>query len=183
MPYKGADMLLEAAADLLRSGQLELDIIGDGPMMADLKKTAQRLGIDQSVNFHGNLPHTEVQSIAANTNLLTFPSIREFGGGVVLEAMALGVVPAVVDYAGPGELVTDEIGYKIPIGTRAEIITRLNSQLTAIVGNPSELPAKGRAAQSHALKHFTWRAKAEQIAKVYDWVLNAGERPEIIPKN
>src|SRR5262245_6920331 len=37
VPYKGADMLLEAAADFLTRGQLELHIIGDGPQRCFLE--------------------------------------------------------------------------------------------------------------------------------------------------
>ena len=44
VPYKGPDMLLEAAAPLLRDGRLMLDMIGDGPMRGALERQAAQLG-------------------------------------------------------------------------------------------------------------------------------------------
>lgn len=180
VPYKGPDMLLEAATSLLRDGRLTLDIIGDGPMMEALRDQVTREGITDAVTFHGNLPHERVQDVAAQANLLTFPSIREFGGGVVLEAMALGVVPVIVDYAGPGELVTEDTGHKVPIGRRDEIVAGFRDRLGAIAADPSDLPAMGTAARARALSLFTWEAKAGQVRQVYDWVLAGGERPDLI---
>jgi len=176
VPYKGPDMLLEAAADLLGTGRLVLDIIGDGPMRNNLQALAARLGVEEHVTFHGNLPHAQVQDVLAQANLLTFPSIREFGGGVVLEAMSLGVVPVVVDYAGPGELVTPETGYRVPVGSRAAVIAGFSKALAEIAADPADLPALGQAARDRVLALFTWEAKAAQVARVYDWVL-AGEGP------
>ena len=150
---------------------MRLDMIGDGPMRAALEAQAARLGIAGAVRFHGNLAHTEVQGVAAACNLLTFPSIREFGGGVVLEAMALGVVPVVVDYAGPGELVSERTGYKLPVGSRAEIVAGLRDCLGRIAADPSPLPELGRAARAHVQAHFTWAAKARQVRRVYDAIL------------
>jgi glycosyltransferase involved in cell wall biosynthesis len=180
VPYKGPDMLIEAAAPMLAAGQLVLDVIGDGPMLPDLQALVEGLGVAQAVTFHGNLPHAEVQHVAVRANLLTFPSIREFGGGVVLEAMALGVVPVIVDYAGPGELVTGTTGYKIPLGPRAAIIAGLRDKLAEIIADPSPLPGLARAARNRALGDFTWDAKARQVAEVYDWVLGQREKPRLL---
>lgn len=177
VPYKGPDMAIEAAAPLLRAGQLVLDVIGDGPMRADLEALVRQEGLDGAVTFHGNLPHEEVQRTAVGANLLVFPSIREFGGGVVLEAMALGVVPVVVDYGGPGELVTDETGIRIPIGRRAEIVATLRARLEGIVQDPAGLPAMAAAARRRVETRFTWARKAEQVRAVYDWVLSGRAGP------
>lgn len=181
VPYKGPDMLLDAVAPFVREGKLLLDMVGDGPMLVDLKATAAREGIEAGVNFHGWLEHIKVQQVAARANLLTFPSVREFGGGVVLEAMALGVVPVICDYAGPGELVSDETGYKIAIGSRAEIVDGLRQRLGSILADPGALPAKAKAARERALTHFTWTAKAEQVSRVYDWVLGRrADKPVLV---
>lgn len=182
VPYKGPDMLLEAVAPHARAGRLVLDVIGDGPMMTGLQAQARDLGIDNAVTFHGNLPHQAVQDVAVHANLLTFPSIREFGGGVVLEAMALGVVPMVVDYAGPGELVTENTGFKIPIGPRDRIIAGLQASLEGLLADPSPLPRIAQAARARIMDDFTWPAKARQIAQVYDWILDGkpGNAPTLL---
>lgn len=178
VPYKGPDILLEAAAPLLAKGQLTLDMVGSGPMLADLEAQAHALGVpSEAITFHGQVPHETVQNIAVRANLLTFPSVREFGGGVVLEAMALGVVPLVVDYAGPGELVTEATGIKIPIGSRARIVAELGAALERVAANPSGLPAMAERARARVRDHFTWPAKARQLAQIYRWVL--GQAPEI----
>src|SRR5262249_10326555 len=87
VPYKGADMLLEAAADFLRNGELELHIIGDGPQRPLLEAMVERLGIRGKVRFHGWITHVEVQSRLSTCDFMALPSIREFGGGVVVESM------------------------------------------------------------------------------------------------
>lgn len=183
VPYKGPDMVLDAIAPLAQAGRLVLDVIGDGPMRAGLQDQARQLGIADAVTFHGNLPHQAVQDVAARANLLTFPSIREFGGGVVLEAMALGVVPMVVDYAGPGELVTEATGFKIPIGPRDGIVAGLRAALEGVLADPSVLPGLAQAARNRALRDFTWDSKARQIARVYAWILagKPGAAPVPVP--
>ena len=179
VPYKGPEILLEAASGLLQSGHLTLDIIGDGPMMPALRHRVTELGVENAVTFHGWQEHKQVQSIAVQSNLLTFPSIREFGGGVVLEAMALGVVPVIVDYAGPGELVDADVGYKVPIGTRDQIIADYRTCLEDIVANPDVLPTRAQNGRDRVNRYFTWDAKAEQVLRVYKWLQDPSQdKPE-----
>lgn len=173
VPYKGADMLIEAAQPLLTDGRMTLDVIGDGPMMTDLQAQAVALGVAPAVRFHGWIAHEAVPDIAARCAMLALPSIREFGGGVVLEAMALGLAPLVVDYAGPGELVTPDTGYKVPIGPRAAIIAALRRELDRAAADPSGVAAAGLRAQARVSALFTWPRKAAQVAEVYAWLLGA----------
>ncbi len=176
VPYKGPDMLLEAIAPQLRNGDLLVDIIGDGPLAPDLRAFVQRHNLDSSVTFHGWVTHDKLQSIMTKSQILLFPSIREFGGGVVLESMALGIVPVVVDYAGPAELVTETAGYKIPLGTRGQIVDRLRSVVRSICNEPRQLRAKSISARERVQKLFTWDVKARQIIEVYAWA--RGTRPD-----
>ena len=181
VPYKGADMLIAAAADLLRSGRMTLDIIGDGPILGQLMEQAASLECQTGLTFHKWIPHAEVQSILSQSHILSFPSIREFGGGVVLEAMALGVVPVIVDYAGPGELVTSETGFKVPCGNRDAIIAAFRETLTRLSDNPRSLAPLARNAKARVDDYFLWSRKAEQMREVYDWTLDMkrSEKPDI----
>lgn len=181
VPYKGPDMAIEAAAPLMREGRLTLEIIGDGPLMEPLRAQAAALGIAPA--FHGWLPQERAARVAARADLLLFPSVREFGGGAVLEAMALGLCPLVVDYAGPAELVAPGTGIRVPLGDRAALVAALRAHLTRLAGAPEEARRLGSAARARALALFTWEAKAQQIAQIYDWTLAGapGAPPQPIP--
>lgn len=175
VPYKGADMLLEAAQPLLAQGAVHIDIIGDGPQRAELEAQARDTS---AVTFHGWQPHENVQDLLCQAHLLGFPSIREFGGGVVLEAMALGVPPLIVDYAGPGELVTEATGLKVPLGDRAAIVAGFRAHLEALTKDPSQLAPLATAAQARVHAAFTWQRKAQQMAEIYEWIRSGGPRPK-----
>jgi glycosyltransferase involved in cell wall biosynthesis len=170
VPYKGADMLLAAAAELVRRGQVVVEIIGEGVELPKLKALAEREGLGDGVHFPGWVKHAELKHRLVRCDVFGFPSIREFGGAVVLEAMALGLVPIVVDYGGPGEHVSPATGFAVPIGRRDEIVARLRDVLERLARDPSVLHAMGRAARERVRRHFTWQAKAEQVHEVYRWV-------------
>lgn len=176
---KGIDLLLEAAAPLLLAGKIRLDLIGDGPETPRLRAMAAAQGLLDSAAFPGWVPHAELQARLVQSDLLGFPSLREFGGGVVLEAMSLGLVPVVLDYGGPAELVSPATGFAVPMGRREEIVARLKSILERITDDPKGIRPMGRRARRRALGLFAWEAKARQILEVYCWATGATrQRPD-----
>lgn len=178
VPYKGADMLVNAAAGALRERRMHLEIVGDGPQRAELVSQVRSLGIEQSVTFHGWLAQERVADLLAKADLFAFPSIREFGGGAILEAMACGVPALVVDYGGPGEIVTEATGYTVPLGSRADVVDRMRQALGGILVSPEQRMSKGRAARERVERLFTWSKKAEQMRAVYAWVLGIADKPD-----
>lgn len=177
VPYKGADMLLRGAAPLVRAEDVRIDIIGDGPERPLLERIIQEEGLGEGVRLVGWVDHKDLSAKLAESDLFTFPSIREFGGAVVLEAMSVGVAPVVVDYGGPGELVTDLTGRLLPICSREHIERSLRSTLEELASDPGVVDEMGRRALIRARSLFTWEAKARQTAEVYRWV--RGERADI----
>jgi glycosyltransferase involved in cell wall biosynthesis len=171
VPYKGADMLVEAAAPLLAAGRMTLDIIGFGPEREPVEALVASLGLTGRVRFPGKISHHDVAGFFAEADILTFPSVHEFGGAVVLEAMAMGTVPVVVNYGGPSELVSPGSGFLIPMGTREEIIARLRGVLEDIVARPERLAPMSAQATRRARTLFAWPAKARQTFEVYRWAL------------
>ena len=173
---KGIDMLLEAAAPLVRAGTIRLDILGRGPETPRLRAMVQAEGLGSGVELPGWIDHDQLQDRLIQSDVFAFPSVRDFGGAVVVEAMALGLVPIVLDYGGPGELVSPSTGFALPMGSRPEVVERLRSALSRLVDEPSIVRPMGDRARRRALGLFTWEAKAAQVLAVYRWVL--GEAPE-----
>lgn len=93
---KGVDVLVRAIADVEHA---TLDIVGDGPEEAALKKQVHRLGMDHRVRFLGRT--NDVAHIYRVIDALVLPSrtIDPFGM-VVAEAMAMGVPCLVTDACG-----------------------------------------------------------------------------------
>ena len=178
VPYKGPDILIEAVTPLAKRGDLRLDLYGDGPLSDMLQRLIDEHQVGHAIKLHGNVEHTQLQSALRESQMLLFPSFREFGGAVVLEAMALGVVPMVIDYGGPAELVTTQSGYLLPMADRQTMVTQIRSNVERVIENPSQLTSRSAAAMARVDRCFTWQAKARQTMQVYRWVLGQADRPD-----
>src|SRR5215472_3634608 len=139
IPCKGCDLALRAAAPLLRSGLARFTVVGDGPERNRFEKLAGSLGIKNSVYFHGWVSHEEVLRRLRSADVLAFPSVRDFGAGVVFEALASGAVPVVADFGGPGDIVHSGVGYKIPLTNEPDFVAQLEKTLTELAHNRDQL--------------------------------------------
>jgi glycosyltransferase involved in cell wall biosynthesis len=164
-------MLIEAAAPLLAEGRVTLEIIGFGPERESLEALAAKLGLADRVVFTGKISHHDVAGRFREADVFAFPSVHEFGGAVVLEAMAMGLVPLVVDYGGPAELVSPASGFLIPMGTREQVVAALRQTLERIINEPQGLASRSAMAVARARDLFAWTSKARQTLEVYRWVL------------
>ncbi len=176
VPYKGADMLIAALKPYLQSGQIRLTIAGDGPLKSALDQIVQREQI-QGVSFPGWVQHKDIPALFADHHVFGFPSIREFGGGVILEAMAMGCVPVTVKYGGVGELCTSDVGYGVPLGSRESIEKALAQIFANIITNPQHLQRLSESGIRKIAESFTWDRKAEQIIEIYRWLLGQRVKP------
>jgi glycosyltransferase involved in cell wall biosynthesis len=171
VPCKGVGFALEALATSAALRDAELVIVGDGPLRAELEAKAERLGIAGRVKFLGWINQSLLAGVLRSCQAFVFPSVREFGGGAVLEAMASGLPCVVTDYGGPAELVDDECGIKVPIAGRDQFVTKLREAMEALPQNPTRCRALGAAAVRRVRSEFTWDEKARQMVDVYRDVL------------
>ncbi|WP_445682323.1 glycosyltransferase [Radicibacter daui] len=111
-PEKGVRELLE----LWRHIEVPLQIVGDGPLEAELKATAPG-----HVSFLGRLPREAVASAMAAANFLVFPSLCfENLPLAICEAMAHGLPVIAASGGAAGEMVEHgRSGYVLSIADRA----------------------------------------------------------------
>jgi len=109
--YKACDVLLEAIARCVheRGLDLRLAIVGDGRHRPELESLASTLGVDDRVDFLGQLPAGEaVREVLDGTDLFVLPSRQEGLPRALIEAMARGLPCVGSDVGGIPELLAPE---------------------------------------------------------------------------
>jgi glycosyltransferase involved in cell wall biosynthesis len=181
IPFKACDLALRGAAPLLRAGAAHLTVVGDGPERKNLQDLAISLGIEKAVTFTGWITRDEVLAQLGQADLFVFPSLREFGGAVVFEALALGAVPVVADFGGPGDIVTPEVGYKIGLTSEADFVRNLATVLDRLVLDTDHLETLRQQGMAYARERLTWKGKARAVSGVLQWVTGNGPKPDLPP--
>ncbi len=181
VPCKGCDLALRAAASVLRSNLARISILGDGPERSRLEQLVISLGIEKDVSFCGWVSREEVLRRLRSADVFVFPSVRDFGAGVVFEALACGAVPVVVDFGGPGDIVYPEVGFKVPLTNESDVVAQMERILDELAHDRKLLEQLRQQGMSYARERLTWEAKAQDTTRVLNWVLQRGPKPELLP--
>lgn len=181
VPRKACDIALRAAASLLHDGSAHFTVVGDGPERLRLEQLATSLGIEKAVTFRGWLSRAQALNCLQSADVLVFPSVRDFGGGVVFEALAVGAVPVVTDFGGPGDTVYPEVGYKVPMTNENDMASQIEKILVTLADDRELLSRLRQQGVIYAREYLTWDAKARNTTQVLNWVLGRGPKPDLLP--
>jgi len=115
LEWKGIDIALRVVHQLRqRLLDVRFSIVGDGPARSRLAKLVQKLELSEIVEFVGCIPQRAVEDHYRNADVFLFPSLRDSGGLVVLEAMAHGLPVVCTELGGPGVIVDQRCGRVVP---------------------------------------------------------------------
>jgi glycosyltransferase involved in cell wall biosynthesis/GT2 family glycosyltransferase len=142
-------------------------IAGDGPLAAELRALAQRLGVAHRVRFLGALEHDGVRDLLERCDLLAMPSVVASDGDrdslpvVVEEAMALELPVVATSVGGLPEVVRPEWGRVVEPGAPGELAVAIADVLAR---PPAERAAMGAAARAWIREHRDVDREAAKLA-------------------
>ncbi len=172
VPYKCADVVIESIGKLDQAIQskIRLTIVGDGSERNNLENRVKELNLAEIVSFAGWVNQSETLDYYRKADIFCFPSIREFGGAVVIEAMACGLPCIVANNGGIGEYVNEETGFKIEPISREYLTQELTSKIKMLVEDHKLRESMSAKAIERA-REFEWENKARKIAEIYEKML------------
>lgn len=164
--YKGIDTLTKTMK-IIREELPEavLHIVGDGPLMNQLKSFVTSDGLQKRVVFHGRITRG-LPSFYASADICIFPSVQETFGITVIEAMAAGKPLIATNKGGVPENVQNfENGILIEptIGNLIRAITDL--------WNDKHLMNKIALNNLAKAKDYDWSKIAERYITLYDHIV------------
>ncbi len=163
-PEKGGDVLLHAAAEVLRSRPETLCVfVGEGPSRADWEGLAQRLGLAGKVIFTG-VRH-DLAGVYASLHVLVLPSWTEAMPMCLLEAMASGC-PVVATRVGsvPSLVLQEQTGLLVEPGE----VEGLAVAIRRLLENPSWARQLAERARARVAERFCLDAMARAYQTVYE---------------
>ncbi|MEP6678386.1 MAG: TIGR03088 family PEP-CTERM/XrtA system glycosyltransferase [Betaproteobacteria bacterium] len=167
-PVKDQAALLRAFAALAASApalaaHARLAIVGDGPLLAELRAQAVQLGIGAVTWFAGS--RDDIPAILRALDVFALPSRNEGISNTLLEAMATGLPAVASAVGGNGELVEDgATGALFPAGDA----TALARALERYVADPTLRAAHGARARAVAAERFSLPSMVAAYRGVYE---------------
>ncbi len=171
---KRLDIAMQTVAQLQEKQQVKLHIVGGGFTEAD-RLLAQRLGIGDNCIFHGLISHDEVQQLMRKCDLFFFTSLVEGTPHVVLEAISNHVPILCFDTCGQGDIVTDKVGFKIPLSSPEESVRQFASIIDRVMDNKTILDQFKPFFKEKQKKH-TWEKKVENMLTIYESVVKMRQK-------
>ena len=142
-------------------------IVGSGPEESRLRSLIQAAQPGAQVQLLQAMPRPQLLATMAACDVFLFPSLRDGGGAVVIEAMSAGKPVICLDSGGPDVHVNDECGIKITPSSSAATVHELAGALERLYQNQNLRLAMGKAGRKRAELVYHWDRLGERLMEIY----------------
>jgi glycosyltransferase involved in cell wall biosynthesis len=167
-PGKGVETLVDALpAVIARHPDVQLVIVGDGPLRTALQTQADKHGVGAGLHFLGE--HANPGAVLRASDVFVMPSWAESFPYVILEAMSESLPILATDVGGIAEAIVDgESG--LLAAPRDDVA--LARGLVALLDDPDMRARLAGTARAEVRQRFTRAGMIARLADVYEEVLS-----------
>ena len=158
---KRHDIVLRAFAHAFREKPIRLNIAGDGRLRRKLQAQVIRLGIQDQVDFLGQLSRASVRELIARSNVVLSASDQETFGITLIEAMACGKPVIATRSGGPEDIVNKLNGLLVPTGDAGALAAAMSQMVSDYNHYDAAL------IRAECVKKFSEMAIVKQLDAVY----------------
>ncbi|MEM6599803.1 MAG: glycosyltransferase family 4 protein [Verrucomicrobiota bacterium] len=161
---KGVSLAIRALRSCHDKGlRFKYIIGGRGAELKHLEDLRDRLGLNHCIEFHDAFSGSEYIQHLQRAHLYLLPSLRDSAGLTMMEAMLCGAVPIVLDCGGPGMIVSDDAGIKIPVSNSVQVVTDIVSAVSGLYHNEGLFTEFSKAARARIAESFSEEAYSSAI--------------------
>jgi glycosyltransferase involved in cell wall biosynthesis len=166
--------LLRALAGL-QQHPWTLDLVGNGPLLSQMRSLATELGISERIRFLGQ--RLDVDQILAGAQISLLTTNWEGFPRSILEAMRAGLPVVASSVGGIDEAIQDDhTGYVVPRGN----VDLLRDRLTRLLTEPSLRVRFGANGRRRYEEHFTLERCVTNTLVVYHKILEEQNGRDIL---
>jgi L-malate glycosyltransferase len=163
--YKNHRGFLRAAKQVSdKFSDLELVLVGDGPLRPAIERTAAELGIRGRVRFLGD--RRDIPAVLRSLDISVVPSISESLSNVMLESMAAGVPVVATAIGGNTELGAHDRALLVPDNNGEELAIAL----TRLLEEADLRPQMAARAQEYVRSHFSVQQVCQKYEELYEQI-------------
>jgi len=182
-PKKGLDLLINALGkmkcehpEVLQEWVLDIVGWGQGDFCLRINELVEELYLDGDIVFHGGVFGAEKEKLYINSDAFILPSYSEGLPMTVLEAWSYAL-PVIMT---PACNIPEGFENDAALSVDPNIESIEKGLLTFFKLSNEERLKMGNNGYQMVKEQFTWDVSAKKMLRLYDWVLNGGEKPEFV---
>jgi glycosyltransferase involved in cell wall biosynthesis len=161
-PLKGLKYLMEAVAELRKTRNIKLTIVGQPMKNGYTQGLIRSLHLEDCATYTGKIDTDDLVNHYSTAAMLVVPSIYEGFGLPAAEAMACGT-PVISTTAGALPEVVGDAGILIPPGDTGAIV----GAITSLLDDENKRRQLGKMGVERVRRLFNWENTARQTADYY----------------
>jgi glycosyltransferase involved in cell wall biosynthesis len=125
------------------------------------------------ITFHGQVSRETVETLYSTADAFLFPSFREPSGSVVFEALRHGLPVITTDRGGPGFVVDQSCGIRVPAVDPDQLAADLADAITRLARDPGLMLRYAEGARERIASIGLWDNKIQWLLDLYSQVFGS----------